>query len=201
MKPQKKIMIDLLSITTVLVLILVSVSGCTSNQTANNSTTSNSDILLGTWVGNMKMSGTRMINNSTVSQMTFRADGVELTLMSQRSTFRLNCSYTFTADTLVLQPMFSGRNGSFRGLQPFNGTRPWNDTGQWNGTRPPGNWTWPSNDTRSYNGSRPSNWTRSGNGTQFPGDRRPFAEISFTYTFDEQTRTLYLNGSPFTKVR
>jgi len=197
---QKKIMIELLSISTVLVLTLVSFSGCTSNQTANQTTNSNTDILLGTWVGNVKISGTGLSNNTTVSQMTFRDDGVELALVSQRGSFTMNCSYTFTADTLVLQPVFQGRNGSFGGRQPFNDSRPWNGTRQGNGTWQPGNGTWSPNGTRSYNGSWPSNWTRPGNGT-FPEDRRSFTEISFTYTFDEQTKTLYLNGSAFTKVR
>jgi hypothetical protein len=193
MTHQKKIMIELLTISTALVLTLISFSGCTSNQSANQATNSNTDILLGTWVGNVKLSGTGLSNNTTVSQMTFRNDGVELTLASQRGSFTMNCSYTFTADTLVLQPVFSGRNGSFGGRQPFNGSR------QWNRTRD-GNGTWSPNGSRPYNGSPQSNWTRPGNGT-FPEDRRSFREISFTYTFDEQTRTLYLNGSAFTKVR
>jgi hypothetical protein len=194
-------MLELLFVSAALVLSLVSFSGCTSNQTANQATNGNTDELLGTWVGTVNMPGSGLRNNNTtVSQMTFRDNGVELTLESQRGSFMMNCSYSFTADTLTLQPMFSGRNGSFGGRLPFNGTRPWNETRQWNGTRPPGNGTWPPNGTRPYNGSWPSNWTRRGNGT-FPGDRRSFTEITFTYTYDEQTRTLYLNGSPFTKVR
>lgn len=146
-------MIELLSVSAALVLSLVSLSGCTSNQTANQTTNSNTDALLGTWVGHAKMSGSGMMNNTTVSQLIFRDNGVELTLESQRGSFTMNCSYNFTADTLVLQPMFSGRNGLFGSHQPFNGTRPGNRTRQWNGTRPPGNGTWSPNGTRPYNGS------------------------------------------------
>jgi hypothetical protein len=200
MKHQKKIMIALLSVSAALILCLVSLSGCTSNQTANQTTNSTTDELLGTWDGTVKMTGSGLRNNTTISQMIFRDNGVELTLENQRGPIRMNCSYSFTADTLVLQPMFSGRNGSFGGHLPFNGTRPWNQTRQWNGTRPPGNGTWPPNGTRPYNGSWPSNWTRRGNGT-YPEGRRGFMQITFTYTYDQQTRTLYLNGSPFTKVR
>jgi hypothetical protein len=196
---QKKNMIEVLSVCGALLLSLVSFSGCMS-QTANQATNSNSDILLGTWVGTMKPVGSGFGNNTTLSQMTFRNDGVELTLVSQRGSFSMNCSYTFSTSTLVLQPVYSGRNGSFGGRLPFNGTRPWNETRQWNSTRPPENGTWPPNGTRPYNGSWPSNWTRSGNRTA-PEDRRGFMQITFTYTYDEQTRTLYFNGSPFTKVR
>jgi hypothetical protein len=197
---QKKNMIEVLSVCGALLLSLVSFSGCTSNQTANQTTNSNSDVLLGTWVGTMKPVGSGFGNNTTLSQMTFRNDGVELMLVSQRGSFSMNYSYTFTTSTLVLQPVYSGRNGSFGGRQPFNGSRPWNESRPWNGTRPPENGTWPPNGTRPYNGSWPSNWTRSGNQT-VPEERRGFMQITFTYTYDEQTRTLYLNGSPFTKVR
>jgi hypothetical protein len=191
---QKKIIIGLLSTSTAVLLSLVSLSGCTSNQTANQATNSNSDILFGTWVGHAEMSGVGLNSNTTVSQLIFRDTGAELTLVSQHGTFTMNCSYTFTADTLVLQPIFSGRNGSFGGHLPFNGTGSWNRTGHWNGS------AWPRNGTQPYNGSWSSNWTGPGNGTQFPENRRSFTEMSFTYTFDEQTKTLYLNGSPFTKV-
>jgi hypothetical protein len=179
-------MIELLTVCAAAVLSFVSFSGCTSNQTANQTTNSNSDVLLGTWVGNVKTSGSGFDTNMTVSQMTFRDDGVELTLESQRGSIAMNCSYAFTTNTLVLQPVFSGGNGSFRGHQPFNGS--WNGTRQWNGTRPYGNGTWAPNGTRPY-----------GNGT-LPEGRRSTMEITFTYSYDEQTRTLYLNGSPFTKV-
>lgn len=185
---QKKIIIELLSVSTALLLSLVSLSGCMSNQTANQTTNGNVNILFGTWTGSTELSGVGARNNTTVSQLTFGDSSVELTLMSQRGTYMMNYSYAFNGDTLVLQPVFTGRNGSFGGRQPLNGTRPWNGT-------------WPPNGTRPYNGSWSSNWTRPGNGTQFPGNRRSFMEISFTYNFDEQTKTLYLNGSPFSKVR
>jgi len=199
MQHQKKILLGLLTVSAALMLSLVSFSGCTSNQTANQATDSTTDELLGTWDGTVKTTGTGMMNNTTISQMVFRDDGVELALENNRGSFRLNFSYSFTADTLVLQPMFSGRNGS-RGYIPFNGSGPWNRTRQWNSTRPPGNWTWPPNGTRPFNGSGPGNWTRGENGT-FPEDRRSLVEITFPYRYDEQTRTLYLNGAPFTKVQ
>ena len=185
---------------TALLVSLVSLSGCTSNQTQNQST--NDNVILGTWRGTTQITGGFQRNNTTaitVSQVTFRDNDLELTLESQRGAFTMNYTYAFTGDSLVLQPVFSGTN-PFGGQPPFNRTRHWNGTGEWNGTRPPGNGTWQSNGTGPFNGTMPSNWTRPGNGSQFPGDRRSFMQVSMTYAWDEQTQTLYLNGSPFTKV-
>jgi len=198
---QRKTSVHVLATSVVLFLALVSLSGCTTTQTANQNTIGNINKLTGTWTGNVEMSMVREGNNTSISQLIFNDTRVEATLLSERGSYTMNYTYVVDGETLVLHPDFTSGGGPYGGRQPYNGTQPWNETGQWNGTRPPGNSTWPSNGTRPYNGSWPSNWTRPGNGTQSPGNRRSFMEISFTYSLDEQHNILYLNGSPFTKVQ
>jgi hypothetical protein len=196
---KRKITVQLGALSVVLFLAMVSLSGCTTTRTADQSTIRATNNLIGTWAGNVEVP-MGASNNTPVSQLTFQDSTVKVAFLNERGTFTMNYTYSVSGETLVLQPAFPGRGG-LGGSQPFNGTRPWNGTGQWNGTRPPGNETWSPNGTRPYNGSWPSNWTRPGNGTQFPGNGRSSMEISFTYYLDEQNNILFLNGSPFTKVQ
>ncbi len=193
-------MIGVLLVGIAVVLTLSTLSGCTSNQTQDKTT---GNVILGTWRGTTQISGGFQRNDTTamtVSQVTFRNSDLELTVESPRGTFSMNYTYAFTGDTLVLRPESTGN--PFGGQSPFNGSRPWNGSGRWNGTRPPGNGTWPPNGTAPpFNGTMPWNRTRPGNWSQGAEDRRSFMQLSMTYSWDEQTQTLYLNGSAFTKVR
>jgi len=192
---QRKTSVQVLATSVVLFLALVSLSGCTTTQTANQNTIGNINKLTGTWTGNVEMSMVRGGNNTSISQLIFNDTRVEATLLNERGSYTMNYTYVVDGETLLLHPDFTSRGGPYGGRQPLNDTRPWNGTVQWNGTRPTGNGTWPPN------GTWPSNGTRPGNGTWSPGNGRPSMEISFTYYLDEQNFILYLNGSPFTKVQ
>jgi hypothetical protein len=170
-------------------LIIIScLSGCTSNQ---NTTTNH---LSGTWIGSVEMPmGVGRVNTS-LSQLSFTDNNVQLTMESEMGTRTMEYTYSITGNTLVLQPSFSN-TGRFPGGQPPNGTRPWNDT------KPPGNWTWQPNDTRHDNGTWPGNLTQPDNRTQLPGGERLSMSVSFEYSFNEEYSVLYLSGSPFTKVQ
>jgi len=187
-----------LGVTVGVIVILVSLCGCTSNQNTNETKTQ----LSGTWVGNVEipMSGGRM--NTSVTQITFTSNTVKLTLKRTQGSFTMNYTFTVDGNTLVLQPTFNDRGG-FPGQPPQNGTRPWNDT-----TRPPMNGTWPTNGTRPpmndtwpINGTRQGNWTRPGNGTWNPGGGQQPVSMSFTYSLNEEHTVLYLNGAAFRKVQ
>jgi hypothetical protein len=195
MMGQRKTSVQVLATSVVLFLALVSLSGCTTTQTANQNTIGNINKLTGTWTGNVEMSMVRGGNNTSISQLIFNDTRVEATLLNERGSYTMNYTYVVDGETLLLHPDFTSRGGPYGGRQPLNDTRPWNGTVQWNGTRPTGNGTWPPN------GTWPSNGTRPGNGTWSPGNGRPSMEISFTYYLDEQNFILYLNGSPFTKVQ
>jgi hypothetical protein len=197
---QNKRMIGILATSNAVLILVAMFAGCTSNQTQNQST---GNVILGTWHGTTHISGSYQRNNTTemtVSQVTFRDNDVELTLETPQGSLTRNYTYAFTENTLVLQPVFSGGSNPFGGS--YNGTRSWNGTTPWNGTRPPRNGTRPWNGTAPpFNGTIPWNGTRLGNGSQFPEDRRSLLELTLTYSWDEQTQTLYLNGAPFTKVQ
>jgi hypothetical protein len=165
------------------IFLVVCFSGCTSNQNTNE----NKNTLSGTWVGNVQMPLFGRTGNTTVTNIMFSGDTVEMTLNLELGTFTTNYTYTINGSTLVLEPQFIGRGG-FPGRPRNNGTSP----GNW--TRPPTNETWP------INGTRPGNWTRPENGTWNPGGARPSMSISFTYSFNEDGTVLYVNGAEFRKV-
>jgi hypothetical protein len=189
MMKQEKHVQTVLGFTVGFIVILVSISGCTSNQNTKETISQ----LSGTWVGNVEipMSGGR--GNTSISQITFESNIAELTLGSTQGSFTMNYTFTENGNTLVLEPNFSDRGG-FPGQQPYNGTRP----GNW--TRPPMNETMPINGTRPYNGTQPGNWTRPENGTGNPGGGRPSMSISFTYSVNGDHTVLYLNGAEFRKI-
>ena len=176
------------------IVILVSLSGCTSNQNTNGNN------LSGTWVGSVGMSMFGGQNNSSVSQIMFTDDKAEITSKSDRGTFTMEYTYSVNGDVLVFEPKFTNRNG-FPGGQSNNGSLPPNGTGPWNGSRPPSNGTWAPNGTRPDNSTWPSNRTRPNNGTWNPGNGRPSMSVSFTYSFNEEYTILYLNGATFKKVQ
>ena len=188
---QKKTIMQFLTISIIVVFVAVCLSGCTTNQTS----TSNTNKLIGAWSGTMQMSMFGGNGNVSVSEVTFNDSDVKLTMESERGSYTMSYAYTVNGYTLVLEPLGLGRGG-FPGGFPGNGTYPGN--GQWNGTRPPINGTWPSNGTRP-NGSWPSNGTRSSNGTRFPGGGRQ--QLSFEYSFNEENTVLYLNGAEFVKIQ
>jgi hypothetical protein len=177
-------------VTVGIIVILVSLCGCTSNQNTDETETQ----LSGTWVGNVEIPMSGGITNTSVSQITFSSNTASLTLKNTQGLSTMNYTFTVNGNTLVLQPTFSNIGG-FPGGQLNNGTRP----GNW--TRPPTNETWPQNGTRPYNGTRPGNWTRPENGTWNPGGGRPSMSISFSYSFNEDHTVLYLNGAIFNKIK
>lgn len=178
-----------LDVTVGFIVILVSISGCTSNQNTNETKTQ----LSGTWIGVVDMPGFAGGENTSISQLKFTGNTAELTLENMQGSSIMNFTFTVNGNTLVLEPKFNDRGGFPR--QPSqNGTRPWNDTA-W----PPMNETWPNNGTRPDNGTRPSNWTRPENGTWNPWGGRPSPSISFTYSLNEEHTVLFLNGAEFRK--
>ncbi len=179
----------LLGITAVFIVILVSISGCTSNQNTNETITQ----LSGTWMGNVEMSMFGSGGNASVSQITFTSNTAELTMDSSQRSFTINYTYIVNGNTIVLKPKF-GNRGGFPGQPPQNGTFPWNNT-----TRPPMNETWP-NGTQPSNWSRPGNWTGPMNRTGNPGGTQPSMSITFTYSVNEDHTVLYLNGAEFRKI-
>jgi hypothetical protein len=192
--------VQLLSAGVLIFCILISLSGCTTNQIAKQNTNGNENTLLGTWVGTLQMQMFGGGSNVSVTQITFTNNAAELTLGSAQGSFIMNYSYSVNGNTLVLQPTFNNRGG-FPGGQSFNGTMPPN------GTRPPGNGTWPQNGTMPKNGTWPANGTRPPgnetwpqNGTQPPGNQQPPASISFTYRFNDDDTMLYLNETQFTRI-
>jgi hypothetical protein len=184
----------------IILLALVSLSGCTTNQNENQNTNKNVNALLGTWVGSIQIPMFSGGNNATVSQIAFTSDRTEMVLTSGNRTFTMNYTYSVNGDSLVLIPMMNDRNG-FGGRPPFNGTFP--DSG----TRPPGNWTRPPNGTQppgngtwQPNGVNPFNGTWSSNGTRPAGNNQPSMTVSFIYAFEEEARVLFLNNVKFIKV-
>ena len=189
---------QILGVTVGIIVILVSLCGCTSNQNTNETKTQ----LSGTWVGNVEIPMSDGKMNTSVTQITFTSNTAKLTLKRTQGSFTMNYTFTVNGNTLVLQPTFSNIGG-FPGQPPQNGTRPWNDT-----IRPPMNETWPTNSTRPpmndtwpINGTRPGNWTRPGNGTWNPGGEQLTVSMSFTYSLNEEQTILYLNGAEFRKVQ
>jgi hypothetical protein len=178
-----------LVITVVLLFLVVCFSGCTSNQSTNQS----DNIFTGSWVGNVPMPLFGRNGNASISMITFSGDAVEMMVNSEQGTFTTNYTYSLNGTTLVLEPQFNGRGG-LPGQQPFNGTRTWN----W--TRPPMNQTGPINGTYPFNGTRPTNWTRPMNGTLNPGTERPSMSVSFIYSVNEDHTVLYLNGAEFRRI-
>jgi ABC-type Fe3+-hydroxamate transport system substrate-binding protein len=185
---RKTIILQLSIMSAMIVIVLVNLSGCTTNQNENQRTNNTVNTLLGTWVGTLQIPMFGGRSNTSISQITFTSTLAEMTLSNQERTYSMNYSYTINGNSLILTPIMTNRNG-FPGGQPFNRSTPPNGThlpGNWsgspNGTQPPGNRTWP------FNGSRPS------------GDTRPSMTITLTYIFDVQTKELYLNNAQFTKV-
>jgi hypothetical protein len=174
-----------LGLTVGLIVILVSTSGCISNQNTNEMKTQ----LSGTWVGNVEIPMSGGIMNTSVTQIKIMNNTAELTLKSIQGSSIMNCTFTVNGNTLVLQPTFSNV-GVFPGQPPQNSSRPWNDT-----TRPPMNGTLPPN------GTRPGNWTRPENETWNPGGRQQLMPLSFTYSLNEERNILHLNGAAFRKVQ
>jgi hypothetical protein len=174
--------------------MLVSLSGCTTNQGAQN-TNGTITQLSGTWVGSLEMPMLGGNGNTSISQITFTGNTAEMTLESTQGSFPMNYTYTLNGSTLVLEPNFGARGGFPR--QPAqNGTRNWNGT-----ARPPINETWPVNGSQPYNGTRSSNWTRPGNGTWNPGGGQRSLSVSFTFSMNEDYSILLLNGATFRKVQ
>jgi len=189
---------QILGLTIGFMIILVSLSGCTSNQNTKETKTQ----LSGTWVGNVEIPTSGGMMNTSVTQITFTSNTAELTLKNTQGSFTMNYTFTANGNTLVLQPTFSDIRG-FPGQPPQNGTRPWNDT-----TRPPMNETWPTNSTPPSmnrtippNGTRPGNFTRPENGTWNPGGGQQPMSMSFTYSLNEEHTVLCLNGAEFRKVQ
>lgn len=174
---------------TILLLFIVWLSGCTSNQT----TTEKENFLSGTWVGKLETSLFGRNENMSISMITFSEDTVEITLHSTQSTFTMNYIYSTQGTILTLEPKFNERGG-FPGQQPFNGSRP----GNW--TRPPGNETDLINGTFPFNGTRPMNGTRPENGSWDPLNRHPSMTVSFSFSINEDDTILYLNGAEFRKI-
>jgi hypothetical protein len=174
---------------TIVLLLIVWLSGCTSNQT----TTEQENLLSGTWVGELETSLLGRNDNTLISMLTFSQDTVEMTLNSNQSTYTMNFTYVTQGATLTLEPKFNERSG-FPGQQPFNGSRP----GNW--TRPPGNETDLINGTFPFNGTRPGNWSRPENESWDPLERHPSMTVSFSYSINEGDTILYLNGAEFRKI-
>ena len=169
--------------------MMVSLSGCTSDQITNE------NYFDGTWVGSgeLTMMGGRA--NSSVSQLTFTEDMVELVLTSEQGIIPMNYTYTIAGDTVVLEPSFPS-SGGFPGGQPFNRAVPPN------GSQPPMNGSWSPNGTQPpMNGSWLPNGTRPNNGMWNPGEGRPSMNVSYTYSFNDNHSILYLNGVSFRKVQ
>lgn len=188
---QEKFTQTLFCIIVLSIVIFVSMSGCTSN-TSNQNTNETIMQLSGTWVGTVEMPMVGKGGTASVSQITFTNNVAELTLGSTQRSYTMNYTYSLDGNTLVLEPNF-GNRGGFPEQPPQNGTYPWNNT-----ARPPMNETWP-NGTRPDNGTRPPNWTRSENGTRNPGNGQPPQSVSFNYTLNEEHTILYLNGAEFRK--
>jgi hypothetical protein len=173
-------------------MVLVSLSGCTSTSYQNTNQTTPQ--LKGTWVGTAQMPMVGGRENTSISQIIFVGNTAEATLESSQGLFTMNYTYAINGNTLSLTPTFSG-GGGFPGGTLQNGTHLWNNT-----TRPPMNETWP-NGTRPGNWTRPSNWTAPGNQTWNPGGGQRSLSVSFTYSLNADRTILTLNGAEFRKVR
>ena len=172
----------------IVLLVLVGLGGCTTNQNEIKNTNETVNAFLGTWAGTLEIPMVGGSGNTSASQITFTSNRAEMMLTTGNRTFAMNYMYTTNGNSLILTPTMTDRNG-FPGGQPFNGTIPPN------GTQPPGNRTWPPNGTNPYNGTWPSNRT------QPPGGNRPSMTISLTYAFDEEKTMLTLNGAKFIKTQ
>jgi hypothetical protein len=196
---KKTNVVQIVFVTSAIVLTIVGLSGCTSNTAEDNDLNDQTTTLVGTWVGTLQIPLFGGNSNATVSQITFTGNRTEMMLSSGGRTMTMNYTYTTTSETIVLTPVMerSGfpSQGSFNGTFPQNGTMPpRNETWSPNGTRPPGNGTWPPNGENPYNGTSPSN------GTRPTGNIRPSMTITFTYAFNKEPTVLYLNNNRFTKV-
>lgn len=196
---QKTKIVHALSLGCILIAI-VGLSGCTTNQTTTKDTNTDVSSLLGTWVGAVQMQMAGGWGNTSVSQITFTSNTAQLTLSGIQESMVMNCTYTTKGNSLVLQRIFDDRGGLPAG-QPFNGTLPSNRT------HPPGNGTWPQNETfpgnqtLPLNGTHlPGNWTEPQNWSSPPMNQRPAESISFTYRLNEDGTILYLNDSRFTRI-
>jgi hypothetical protein len=137
-----------------MVLALVSLSGCTTNQNETQNTNETINTFLGTWTGTLQMPMFGGENNASVSQIIFTSDRAEMIFGDGNRSFSMNYTYTVNSDSLVLTPMMNDRT-ELDGRPSFNGTSPGNET------RPPGNWTAPSNGTQPpENGTWPPKQTR-----------------------------------------
>jgi len=192
MRNHEKYVQAILCGTVTCLMVLVSLSGCTStsHQNTNQTTTQ----LTGIWVGTVQISTFGGRGNSSISQITFGGNTAEVTLESSQGSFTMNYTYATNGNTLSLTPNFNGRGG-FPGRMPQNGTHSWNNT-----ARPPMNETWP-NGTRPGNWTRPSNWTASGNQTWNPGEGQRSLFVSFTYSLNADRTILTLNGAEYRKVQ
>jgi hypothetical protein len=200
MKQQTKT-ITLLFINSIVLFALVSLSGCTTNQTKNQTTNEYANSLIGTWAGTLQIPMFGGENNTTVTQISFTMNRSEMILSGAEKTLTMNYTYIATSDTLTLTPLMTERNG-FTGGEPFNGTAPPNGTmfprnrtSPPNGTLPPGNGTLPPNGGNPYNGSWPSN------GTRPQGDMRQSMTVTLSYTLDKEAGILLLNNARFTKIQ
>lgn len=185
----KKISLGVFGVTAV--VLMLALSGCETSTSSGNTAAK----LEGTWQGSLQVQSMGRVN-TTLTQISFTGNTAVMTLSSDMGTRTMNCSYTVTSDSLVLQPQFGrgfGRYGN--GSTLGNWSRP---PGNW--SRPPGNWSGPGNMTRpdwnNSNWSRPQNGTWPGNGTRGPGNQQ--RSWTFVYRF-EDTR-LYLDSVVFTKV-
>lgn len=178
----------------IVIVSLIHLNGCTTNQDENTNTKVNTNELVGTWRGTLQIPMFRDNNTSSISQITFSIDQIEMLLEFDNRTSTMNFTYTKTNNTLILSPIMSSRT-RLSARQPFNGTIPLNETQPTmlpNGTQPPGNGTWP---LEMFNRS----WLP--NETRLPGSNvSPIAMIIF-YVFDKNTMMLYLNDSPFIKIQ
>ncbi len=186
---QKTPTIKTISTLSIVLLIIVDLSGCITNQTTHQTTNETTSSLIGTWTGSLQLPlfGTGM--NATMTEITFTTNQTVMKLSDGMRSFTMNYTYIITSDTIMLTPMMTNRNG-FQGRDPFNGTIPPNGTQPpGNGTRPPTGGTPPFNETGLINGTRP------------PGDIRQSLTITLSYTVDKNTQSLRLNNVWFTKVQ
>ena len=87
---QKTKIIQIFLTNGIILLALMNLSGCTTNQNENQNTNKNVNTLLGTWVGSIQIPMFGGGNNATVSQITFMNDRTEMVLTSGNRTFTMN---------------------------------------------------------------------------------------------------------------
>lgn len=183
-------------------LVMVGLSGCTTNQTTHQTTNETTNSLIGTWTGSLQLSLFEAGMNTTMTQITFTTNQTNMKLSDGMRSFTMNYTYTTTSDTITLTPMMIKREGS-QGRDPVNGTIPpngtmfpGNGTIRPNVTQPPENGSWPPiGGTPQFNETEPRNRTHP------PGDMRQSMTITLRYTVDNDTQSLLLNSVRFTKVQ